>query len=66
MVRRSEDQTVFKTDGSHLNGGEGLRNGGLKKDEESSSVVQLTDPEHIKNFGSNVVHVNVSCGTNEQ
>lgn len=46
LVRRSEDQTVFKTDGTHLNGREGLRGGsgggvvdGLKKDEDSSSVV---------------------------
>ena len=28
----------------------------------SSNVVYLKDPKHIQGFGSNVVHVNVSCG----
>jgi len=26
------------------------------------NVVHLKDPKHIEGFGSNVVHVNVSCG----
>lgn len=29
---------------------------------QSSNVVYLKDPKHIQGFGSNVVHVNVSCG----
>ena len=28
----------------------------------ASNIVHLKDPKHIQGFGSNVVHVNVSCG----
>lgn len=34
---------------------------GKDKDKETN-VVHLKDPKHIEGFGSNVVHVNVSCG----
>ena len=30
--------------------------------EPGTNVVHLKDPKHIEGFGSNVVHVNVSCG----
>jgi hypothetical protein len=30
--------------------------------DQGMNVVHLKDPKHIEGFGSNVVHVNVSCG----
>ena len=31
-------------------------------DASPNNIVHLKDPKHIEGFGSNVVHVNVSCG----
>ncbi len=33
-----------------------------QNDPNLNNIVHLKDPKHIKGFGSNVVHVNVSCG----
>ena len=34
----------------------------ITQSDDNTNVVYLKDPKHIEGFGSNVVHVNVSCG----
>ena len=34
----------------------------ITQGDDNTNVVYLKDPKHIEGFGSNVVHVNVSCG----
>ena len=32
---------------------------------QPQNIVKLKDPKHIEGFGSDVVHVNVSCSQNQ-
>ena len=47
QIDPTQDQEVAKITGNY---------------QPPTNVVHLRDPKHIEGFGSNIVHVNVSCG----